>query len=57
MHFALKRPAKERPAIEGGQPVRPADRYLAFGAPRIDEAEIVAALRAGSDWRLQRDWA
>ena len=66
MHFALKRPAKERPAIEGGQPVRPADRYLAFGAPRIDEpeiAEVVATLR--SDWigtgpkveRFQREFA
>lgn len=30
----------ERPAIEGGQPVRPADRYLVFGAPVIGQPEV-----------------
>jgi dTDP-4-amino-4,6-dideoxygalactose transaminase len=44
------RPLDQRPAIAGGKPVRPRERYLVFGAPRIGEeeiAEVVAALRSG----------
>ena len=40
----------QKPAILGGKPVRPPDRYLVFGAPAIEEAEIeevVATLRSG----------
>ncbi len=37
-------------AIEGGQPVRPKDKFLVFGSPKIEEAEIedvVQCLRSG----------
>src|SRR5215468_10520195 len=38
------------PALLGGKPVRPRERYLVFGAPAIGEeeiAEVVATLRSG----------
>ncbi len=44
------RPLDQRPAIAGGKPVRPRERYLVFGAPALGEeeiAEVVAALRSG----------
>jgi dTDP-4-amino-4,6-dideoxygalactose transaminase len=40
----------QRPAIAGGKPVRPRERYLVFGAPSIgpeEIAEVVATLRSG----------
>jgi len=40
----------QRPAIRGGKPVRPHERYLVFGAPALAEpeiAEVVATLRSG----------
>lgn len=40
----------QRPAIEGGKPVRTPERYLVFGRPAIGEAEIAevaATLRSG----------
>lgn len=40
----------QRPALEGGKPVRPPERYLVFGRPDLREdeiAEVVAALRGG----------
>jgi dTDP-4-amino-4,6-dideoxygalactose transaminase len=40
----------QRPAIRGGKPVRPHERYLVFGAPALGEeeiAEVVATLRGG----------
>jgi dTDP-4-amino-4,6-dideoxygalactose transaminase len=54
------------PAFAGGKPVRPPERYLVFGAPVIDDAEIaevVDTLRSG--WvgtgpkvgRFERDFA
>ncbi len=66
MDSAPRRVEKQRPAIEGGEPVRRAGAYLVFGAPRIEEpeiAEVVATLRSG--WigtgpkveRFQRDFA
>ena len=44
------RAVDELPAIEGGKPVRPPERYLVFGRPAIGEAEIaevVDTLRSG----------
>lgn len=44
------RPIDQKPAIAGGKPVRPPERYLVFGAPAIGEAEIaevVDTLRSG----------
>jgi len=44
------RPLDQRPAIAGGKPVRPRERYLVFGAPALGEeeiAEVVATLRGG----------
>ena len=35
---------------DGARPVRPADHFLVFGSPRIEEeeiAEVVASLRSG----------
>ena len=63
---ARVRPLDQRPAIAGGKPVRPRERYLVFGAPAIGEeeiAEVVATLRSG--WigtgprvaRFERDFA
>jgi dTDP-4-amino-4,6-dideoxygalactose transaminase len=43
-------PLDQRPAIAGGKPVRPPERYLVFGAPALGEeeiAEVVATLRGG----------
>ena len=40
----------QRPALLGGKPVRPRERYLVFGAPALGEeeiAEVVATLRSG----------
>ena len=40
----------KRPAIEGGKPIRPKDRFLVFGAPSFEEpeiAEVVECLRRG----------
>lgn len=34
----------DRPAIEGGTPVRPKDRFLVFGAPDLGEAEIAGVV-------------
>jgi dTDP-4-amino-4,6-dideoxygalactose transaminase len=44
------RPLDQRPAVLGGKPVRPRERYLVFGAPALGEeeiAEVVATLRSG----------
>ena len=43
-------PTESLPAIRGGKPVRPRERYLVFGAPALGEeeiAEVVATLRSG----------
>ncbi len=39
------------PAIAGGTPVRPAERFLVFGAPAVGEAEIAGVLDC-----LRRRW-
>jgi dTDP-4-amino-4,6-dideoxygalactose transaminase len=48
---AEPRPNADRPAIAGGRPVRPADRFLVFGQPDIREAEIDAVVAC-----LRRRW-
>ena len=41
----------DRPAVEGGTPIRPKDRFLVFGAPAIGEAEIAGVVDS-----LRRRW-